>query len=137
MFFQASPKPARRTGTMGTAIEALNAPLFTGAQIAAALEVLAMLPEAHRDDPHAQAAVLQAYARDAGLRDETIAAVALHARVTALAKWTAAHDPQRQSDPEAVLQAAARHPLNESGSGIAFEPGGFQELVLFIEELPW
>ncbi|MBC9030792.1 hypothetical protein IAG41_00150 [Sphingomonas sp. JC676] len=136
MFFQASPKPARRTST-STAIEALNAPLFTGAQIAAALEVLAMLPEAHRDNPHAQAAVLQAYARDAGLRDETISAVALHARVTALAKWTAAHDPQRQSDPEAVLEAAARHSLSESGSGVAFEPTGFQELILFIEELPW
>jgi hypothetical protein len=81
--------------------------------------------------------VLQAYARDVGLRDETIAAVALHAHVTALAKWTAAHDPQRQSDPEAVLEAAARHLLNEAGSGVAFEPAEFQELILFIEELPW
>ena len=134
MFFQASPKSARRTGT---AIEALNAPVFTGAQIATALEVLAMLPKAHRDNPHAQAAVLQAYARDAGLRDETVAAVALHARITALARWTAAHDPSRQSSPEAVMEAAARHPLTQAENGIAFEPAGFQELVLFIEELPW
>lgn len=64
----------------------MNAPKFTGAQIAAALEVLATVPEAHRDSPHAQAAILQAHARAAGLPDETVAAIALYARVTALAK---------------------------------------------------
>lgn len=81
--------------------------------------------------------VLQAYALDARFADEAIAGAALHARVTALAKWTAVHDPLRQSDPRAVFEATARHPLVETDGGIGFEGSSFQEMVLFIEELPW
>ncbi|WHU04396.1 hypothetical protein [Sphingomonas sp. NIBR02145] len=81
--------------------------------------------------------MLQPYARDAGFADDALAGAALHARVTALAKWTAAHDPLRQSDAEAIVEAAARHPLVEGEAGIGFEAPAFQEMILFIEELPW
>jgi hypothetical protein len=135
MFSQISPVPAATSS--GSATERLNTVPLVGGQIAAALEVLALLPAAHRQDPRSQAAVLQAYARDAGFADDALAGAVLHARVTALAKWTAAHDPLRQSDPEAIVEAAARHPLVESEAGIGFEAPAFQEMILFIEELPW
>ncbi len=135
MFSQ--PTPVAAAMAPASATDRLNAVPLSGAQLAAALEVLAMLPPAHRDDPRSQAALLQAYARDAGFTNEAVAGAALHARVTALAKWTAMHDPLRQSDAEAVVEAAARHPLVETETGIGFEAPAFQEMVLFIEELPW
>ncbi|MDP5280085.1 hypothetical protein Q9Q95_14230 [Sphingomonas sp. DG1-23] len=125
------------TGDAVSPTDRLNAIILAGPQLAAALEVLAMLPAGRRADPYAQAEVLQAYARDARFADDVVAGAALHARVTALAKWTAAHDPLRQSGPEAVLEAAARHPLVETEAGIGFEGAAFQEMVLFVEELPW
>ncbi|MDK2768095.1 MAG: hypothetical protein KYX69_10310 [Sphingomonas sp.] len=114
----------------------LNAVSVSGPQLEAALEVLAALPAQLRASPHAQALALQAYAREAGFAEEA-ASAALHARVTALAKWTVAHDPERQSDARSVLEAAARFPLGDTEAGIGFEPGGFQELILFIEDLPF
>ena len=136
MFSQPSPVSAA-TAAAGRAIDRLNAVPLSGAQIAAALQVLALLPTAHRDDPRSQAAVLQAYARDAGLTDDASAGAALHARVASLTKWTAANDPLRQSNAEAVMEAAARHPLVETEAGIGFEAPAFQEMILFIAELPW
>jgi hypothetical protein len=117
-------------------IERLNAVIITGRQLEAALAVLAALPVDLHQRPDAQTLALQAYAREAGFEDER-ASAALHARVTALAKWTAEHDPERQSNAEAVLEAAARFPLGDTDAGINFEPAGFQELVLFIEDLPF
>jgi len=119
-----------------SAIDQLNAVAISGPQLEAALEILAALPAQLQQRPHAQALALQAYAAEAGFEEEQ-ASAALHARAAALAKWTAAHDPERQSDPQAVLEAAARFPLGDTEAGIGFEPGGFQELVLFIEDLPW
>ena len=84
-----------------------------------------------------QALTLQAYAADADLGDGPLVSAALHARLTALGKWTAAHDPAHQSDPNAVMAATAQFPLSELDAGIGFEPGGFQEMILFIEDLPW
>lgn len=135
MFSQPSPVPVIAASAGAT--DRLNAVPLSGLQVAAALEVLALLPAAHRDDPRPQAAVLQAYARDAGFAEDALAGAALHARVTALAKWTAVHDPLRQSDAAAVIEAAARHPLVETDTGIGFEAPAFQEMILFIEELPW
>lgn len=136
MFSQASQVPAA-AAPAGSAVDILNAVPLAGAQLSAALEILARLPAAHCSDPRSQAMVLQAYARDARFADNALAGAALHARVTALAKWTSAHDPLRQSDPVAVMEAAARHPLVETDTGIGFEGAAFQEMVLFIEELPW
>lgn len=136
MFSQPSPLPAA-SASPGGAIDRLNGIPLSGAQLAAALEILAMLPAGHRDDPRAQAMVLQAYARDASFADDVLAGAALHARVTALARWTAAHDPNRQSDPKAALEASARQPLVETDAGVGFEGAAFQEMILFIEELPW
>lgn len=82
-----------------------------------------------------QIAFAQTYTAEAGF-EEAFASAALHARVTALAKWTAAHDPDRQSDARSALKAAARFPPFET-AGTGFEPGGFQELILFIDDLRW
>ncbi|WP_404333855.1 hypothetical protein AB2M62_11490 [Sphingomonas sp. MMS12-HWE2-04] len=98
---------------------------------------MTLLPAEHREDPRAQAQVLQAYAKDAGFADEVMAGAALHARITGLAKWTVSHDPHRQSNPEAVMEAAVRNPLIETDNGIGFEGAAFQEMILFIEDLPW
>jgi hypothetical protein len=122
--------------TEPSAADRLNAVPVSGPQLEAALEILAALPAHLRARPVAQALTLQAYASEAGF-EEDAASAALHARVTALAKWTAAHDPERQSDARSVLEAAARFPLGETEAGIGFEPGGFQELILFIDDLPW
>lgn len=136
MFSQPLPAIAA-TDTGPDAIGQLNSVTLTGAQIAAALQLLALMPAGQQENPRAQAMVLQAYALDAGFADEAIAGAALHARVTALAKWTAADDPLRQSDPGALIEATARHPLVETEAGIGFEGAAFQEMILFIEELPW
>lgn len=119
------------------ALDALNAIPFTPAQIKAALDCVAALPADMRDDGAAGAQALEARARDAGQAGNVLAAAALHARVGALTEWTATHDPDRQSDAEAVLASAARFPLSQGPGGVGFEPGGFQEMVLFFEELPW
>ena len=119
------------------AVDRLNSVSISAANLEAALEALAHLPIHAQRDPVAQALTLQAYGREAGLEDHVLAAAALHARVTALAKWTASHNPDRQSDVSSVMEAAARFPLCELGDGIGFEAAGFQETILFIEELPW
>lgn len=119
------------------AINVLNAVALAPVHIEASLRILALLPAQARANPMAQARALQAYAGEAGLGDEACAGAALHARVTALAKWTAAHDPGHHSNAEAVIEATARFPLSDAGDGIGFEPGGFQEMILFIEELPF
>lgn len=117
-------------------IDRLNAVQVRADQLRSAMERLASLPAHLRGKPQAQALALQAYAEEEAFADEA-ASAALHARVTALAKWTAAHDPERQSNAEAVIEAAARFPLGEGEGGIMFDPAGFQELILFIEELPF
>ena len=121
----------------GDTVAVLNDETVTPRQIEAALCVLEELPDAQRRDPVLRANALQAYACEAGPGDEAVASAALEARITALARWTDSHDPERQSDAQAVLCAAARFPLAEIGGDIGFEPTGFQEMILFIEELPW
>ncbi|AUW57438.1 hypothetical protein C1T17_04295 [Sphingobium sp. SCG-1] len=101
----------------------INAVPISGPLLEAALKILAALPAHLYARPVAQALALQAYAREAGFEDEA-ASAALHARVTALAKWTGAHDPGRQSDPGSVVEAAARFSLAETEAGIGFKPGG-------------
>ncbi len=118
-------------------LESLNRVVFTPAQIEAALEMLFLLPAQRQRDPRIQALALQAHARDKGPDDDIAIAAALHARIAALAKWTVDHAPRRQSDAQAVMSAAAQFPLSEQAEGIGFEPTGFQEMILFIEELPW
>lgn len=121
---------------IASAMARLNAVTLSAAQLQGALECVASLPGHLRDHPTAQALALQAFAQDEALADDD-AAAALHARIAALGRWTAVHDPERQSDAEAVIDAASRFPLSESDDGVIFEPGGFQEMILFIEELPW
>jgi len=135
MLAQAIPVPDAAQSNNPLAI--LNTVRFAPAQIAGALETLSLLPVEAQSDPRAQALTLQAYAMDAGLGDDPAVSAALHARVSSLARWTAAHDPARQSDPEAVIEASAQFPLSRLDAGIGFEPAGFQEMILFIEDLPW
>lgn len=103
--------------TRGRDVERLNAVRISIEQIAAALDVNGIGVIASANDP--------------------VAAAALDARIAALARWRAAYDPREQSNREALLEAAARFPLSEQEDGLGFEPAGFQELALFIEELPW
>lgn len=121
----------------GTVLEALNAVAVSPAQLQAALDIPAALPHSAKRAPLDQALALQAYAREAGLGDNPGVSAALHARVTALANWTAVHDPDRQSDAQAVIAATARYPMGNLAGGIGFDPAGFQEMILFVEELPW
>lgn len=114
----------------------LSAVPVSAFQLRGAMERLAGLPGHVRNNAAAQALALQSYVDEEGFASP-IASAALFARVSALARWTAAHDPLRQSDAESVLEAAACFPLTEGDSGIEFEPGGFQEMILFIEELPF
>jgi len=127
----------QRIEPVGDPAVRLSAVAVSAEQIEAALRVLSTLPSAAAHNPFAQAAALQDYARACSPGCDVLLATALHARVTALAKWTAAFDPARQSDAEAVLEATARFPLSDPAGGIGFEASGFQELILFIEELPW
>lgn len=121
---------------MASAMERLNGVKVSAAQLQTALERLSSLPAHLRNKPPAQALALQALAAEEAFAED-YASAALHARIVALAKWTALHDPERQSDAEAVIEAAALFPLSESEDGVCFEPAGFQEMILFIEELPW
>lgn len=120
-----------------TTAEILNGIIVTPGEIEAALRILSLLPQGAQCEPAAQAAALQAYVQDAGGGDAVLRAAALHARLTALGKWTAACDPQHQSETNAVFEAAARFPLHDCDTGVGFDAAGFQEMVLFIEELPW
>jgi hypothetical protein len=127
----------QRSEPVGDPAARLSAVAVSAAQIEAALRVISTLPHAEARNPFAQAAALQEYARARSPGSDLLLATALHARVTALAKWTAASDPGRQSDAESAVEATARFPLSELPGGIGFEPCGFQEMILFIEELPW
>ena len=101
-------------------IDRLNAVSISAAQIAAAME-----GRSADDDVKANTA------------SNSEIAAALHARVIALAHWRAAHDPHCQANCEALIEASARFPLTGQKGEPGFEPAGFQELALFIEELPW
>jgi hypothetical protein len=127
----------QRSEPVGDPGARLNAVAVSAAQIEAALRVISTLPPADVRNPFVQAAALQEYARACTPGCDLLFATALHARVTALAKSPAASDPGRQSDAESVLEATARFPLSELPEGIGFEPCGFQEMILFIKELPW
>ncbi|MBA4756024.1 MAG: hypothetical protein H2050_14445 [Sphingobium sp.] len=59
------------------------------------------------------------------------------ARLAALSAWQAEHDPRHEGFSAAVIDAVARFSPNESGHAFGFGPADFQELILFIEELPW
>ena len=65
---------------------------------------------------------------------DTALAAALDARVTALRAWSDASE--RAIRPSAV-EAAALGTLMLTTDGIRFEPMAFDELVDFIDHLPW
>jgi hypothetical protein len=110
----------RGTGRDDCQIDRFNAVLVSAAQVAAEMETLC----ADNDAP-------------ADILASPDVAAAIHARALALVNWRAAHDPHGESNDEALLEAAARFPLTEQAGEPGFEAAGFQELALFIEELPW
>jgi hypothetical protein len=115
----------------------LNQVVLTAAQIEAAGEALALLPSHHRDQVGLEPAALEGYAKDAVPGDPGNAAAALFARLTALAHWQAAHDAHHDVEARILFEATARMPLTDCDGRMGFDPAGFQELMLFIEELPW
>ena len=131
-------RPDGATPAANGVLEILNANPIGVDQLEAALSVVAQLPATSDRDPMAQVTALQAYVRNAQLGDDALLyAAALDARVTALAAWIAEHDPQRQWNAQAVIEAAARFPMSDLREGIRFDAPAFQEMILFIEELPW
>jgi hypothetical protein len=82
-------------------------------------------------------AQLEVAIQDSDKRPAVPEADALRARVTALAAWRSAHDPRRASNDPAMLDAAAMFPLGLLDGGLGFEPAGFQDMIMFIEEMPW
>ena len=114
----------------------LNTVAISAAHMEAAMKVLTAMA-ASRGDPPIHADALRHPMRDAGFADEESAGAALHARINALSNWIETHDPHRQSGTRAGLEAAARFPLSALSGGVGFDPAGFQEMVLSIEDLPW
>jgi len=117
MIFQTVTRDNAKPTPMVT-IEQINAVKFTSRQIEAAWA------------NQAKGAAGRSRGRD-------VTALALAARTEALAVWTAKHDPRREWDAEAVLAAAAQFPIAMTADGYAFDAAGFQEMILFVEELPW
>lgn len=129
--------PADLSGSRGNGVERLNAVALTGAELEAALRAIAALPGPEQRDPVMQSLMLQAFVERANITGGVAASAALHARMTALDAWTRDHDPNRDANAEAVMEAAARQPLVETDGGIGFEPVSFSELILFVEQLPF
>ena len=129
--------PADRDNTRASTLECLNAVALTGAQFEAAMRAVAALPEQSRHSPAAQALALQAFADHEGIAGSVFASAALHARMAALDAWTRDHDPRREANAEAVMEAAAHQSLSQTENGIGFDPVSFGELILFVEELPF
>lgn len=115
----------------------LNAVVLSAAHLKTTKRVMAEMPAPAWIDPLTREPALRGLARAAGFGDDAKIGAALYERVTALAHWIEANDPNRQSDMEALFEAAARFPMSALAGGLGFDPAGFQELVLFIEELPW
>jgi hypothetical protein len=119
------------------ALDTLNVTKFSAPQLESALRLVGQLPIPAQGDPIARGEALEAYVRGAGFDDVVLASETLAARVTALTRWRADHDPLQQSNAQSVLEAAAVSRLSRVEDGIGFEPAAFQELILFIEEIPW
>jgi hypothetical protein len=119
------------------ALASLNTVAIRPVDIEAAMQLLDTIAATDRNNPQIHAAVLRRFMRDTGFADEAIASAALHAIIIAISNWIEAHDPRRDSDAKAVFEAAARFPLSDLPGGIGFDAAGFQEMVLFLEELPW
>lgn len=118
------------------ALKALNAVSFTGEHVQSALVVLRCLPREDQFDPAAQAEAIADYAAATGIVSP-IAAPALHARIIALNKWTAEHDPRHDSDAVTVTDAAATCPLIDGGKGISFDPDRFAETMALVADMLW
>ena len=59
------------------------------------------------------------------------------ARLNALARWQAVHDPHGHIERAHLLDAAALATLIDTDAGPGFDDAHFGELVEFIAELPW
>jgi hypothetical protein len=108
---------------------------FTAAQVKAAIALLRPVQDEAGVVEHAM--ILADFVRDERIEPCDAAAIALHARIVAMDRWCARHDPHGQTDVDAFFEAAARAPLAWTEDGRGFEPMAFGELVEFIAELPF
>lgn len=120
-----------------SAIEAIGAVAIRAGQIERALALAAMLPPYAQDGGFARVAALGTFAAEEGIRPEAIAGAALQARLVALERFVTDHDPERRLAIRDLATAAAVARLVTTGTGPAFEPVGFAELVAFSADMPF
>jgi hypothetical protein len=120
---------------MSHALDALNAVKLGGDVLNAAVRSLQLLPVGRKNDPSAQAQVLEAFAQDHGLPDAA-GPLALQARIAALQAWNFAHPPEDAAHAAAVLEAAARIRLIRTPTGLEFDPDAFDDFVAFVAAFP-
>jgi len=128
---------ARRLNPEGGLIAAINAVTVTGSQLKAAYEVIQHIPVRSQADAVEQARILRGFANDYGFTPADYAGPALHMRIVAMDRWCRVHDPRGETNREAFFEAAGRHPLIQTETGMAFEPESFADLIQFITDLPF
>lgn len=127
----------RRLNPEGGLLAAINAVAITGPQLAAAYETIRHISVRTQADAAEQARVLRSFANEYGFAPAEYAGPALHMRIVAMDRWCRAHDPRGETDRAAFFEAAARQPLIQTETGMAFEPESFAELIQFITDLPF
>lgn len=120
-----------------TALATLNGVKLTEAQFLGGMRAIEALPQDQRWDVIERAFALQDYAERAGLSPVEAVSAAIAARVTALYKWQAVHDPNLVNDPDHLLAAAAIADLMSDDGGVCFDADRYRELVEFIAQMPF
>jgi hypothetical protein len=122
-------------------MEDLNATLsavrFTAAQMRTAVAALQHRPMQSEADVVEHATILADFVQDQRIEPLDVAGIALHARIVAMNRWCAGHDPYGQSNVDAFFVASARAPLVQTEAGRGFEPVAFAELIETIAEMPF
>lgn len=138
---EASPEQraaiARRLYPEGGLLAAINAVAITGPQLRAAYEAVQHVQLRTQDDAREHARILHGFAREYGFTPAEYAGPALQMRIVAMDRWCRAHDPRGQTDRDAFFDAAARQPLIQMSTGMAFEPESFAELIQIITDMPF
>ena len=117
-------------------IETVNCLAITKDQLAAQMQIIDLVPEAMKVGGQVLARSSIERAEQLGLSDPR-APLALLARTVALRRWREEHDPHARLDNLLVIEAAAIAPVILSGGMPAFEGAALQELIDFINALPW
>jgi len=127
----------QRLNPAGGLLAAINAVAITGPQLRAAYQSIQHVPLRTQDDARAHARILHGFARNYGFTPPEYAGSALHMRIVAMDRWCRAHDSRGETDRDAFFDAAARQPLIQTGTGMAFEPESYAALIQIITDMPF